>query len=287
MLRRTQEVPPLRNPSVIVGLGGWTNAGEVATGVLGFLRDNLRARKFADIDGEDFYQFSNSRPKVAIEGGKIRSLSYPGTDFHYWSNPDGPYDLVLVSGTEPDLRWHTYLKDLLDLSQELGAVRICTVGSYYDSVPHTAMTLCSGTSMDADLTKELTHLGVQPSSYFGPTSILTSIVWEAHQRKIPAASVWGRAPHYIQVQNPRLWHEVLWRVLAICKVRLDLAPLRKRGDELMQRVTESLRDNPQLRDYIAQLEAGQPPDAEPLRQDDILRSVEEFLRQEGSDPPRS
>ena len=282
-LRRTQEVPPLRNPTFIIGLGGWSNAGEVATGVLGFLRDNLRARKFAEVEGEDFYQFTNSRPTVAIESGKIRSLSYPATDLSFWVNPDGPQDLVLVSGTEPDLRWKVYIDDLLQLAKELGAIRLCTIGGYYDSVPHTADGLCAGTSMDAALLEELRRLEIQPSTYFGPTSILTAIVWEAHQRQISAASVWGRAPHYLQVPNPKVWHEVLWRVLALCRIRLDLAGLRRRGDELVRQVNESMRDNPQLREYVAQLEASQPrreADTEPLRQDDVLRSVEDFFRRE-------
>jgi proteasome assembly chaperone (PAC2) family protein len=285
ILHRTQDLPELRNPSVVVGLSGWSNAAEVATGALHYLRDNLRARKFADIDGEEFYQFTTSRPTVAIDSGKIRTLTYPTTDFYAWTNPDGPQDLLLVIGTEPDLRWKAYMSTLIDLAQEVGASRICTVGGYFDSVPHTALSVCAGTSMDQAISDEMKQLEVQPSTYFGPTSILTSIVWEAHQRGIPAVSLWGRAPHYIQIPNPRVMHEVLWRVLALCKVRRDLGSLRKRGDELVQRITDALPENPQLREYVAQLEAGQetPTDAEPLRQEDVLKSVEDFFR----DPPTS
>ncbi len=281
-LRRLDvEVPPLRSPSLIIGLAGWTNAGEVATGSVSYLRDMLRARKFAEIDGDDFYEYTTSRPTVAIESGKVRSLTYPTTELYYWSNPDAPQDLLLAVGVEPDLHWKAYIAAILDLAAELGVARLCTLGGYYDQVPHTGTGLTTGACMDAALSEEMKRLEIEPSTYFGPTGMVTSLIWEANKRSIPAASVWGKAPHYIQIPNPRLQHEVLWRVLALCGLRIDLAPLRKRGDQLVQKINEALKDNPQLKQHIAELESQNRMaqlSPEPLQQEDILKSVEDFLR---------
>ena len=274
------EMPTLRNPAFIIGLGGWTNAADVSTGCVSYLRDTLRAKKFADLEPDGFFQFSNTRPTVAIEGGKIRSLAYPSTEFYYWTNPDHDRDLVLLLGTEPDLQWRTYITIVLDLAQQLGTARLCAIGGFYDSVPHTRDVPCSGASPNAGLLAELPNLDITLTSYFGPTGIITSIMMEAQKRQLPAASVWGRAPHYIQIPNPKVWHEVLWRVMALCQLRVDTSSLMRRGHDLTQKVNETLRDNPQLREYVKQLEEAQPGElpSEPLQQDDILRSVEELLR---------
>ncbi|MEK7214942.1 MAG: PAC2 family protein [Chloroflexota bacterium] len=293
-LLRISELPELRDPHLVIGLAGWTNAADVSTGSVTYLKDQLKARKFGDMDHEPFTKYTSSRPTAAIENGRVRRLAYPKNDFYYWSNPDKPHDLVLFIGTEPDLMWPTFTKTLLDLAVQLGVSRICAVGGYYDSVAHTGDVLCSGTATDEAIRQQLQQMGVGLSTYFGPTGMLTALLWEAQQRNIPAVSIWGRAPHYIQVANPNVWHQVLWRVGHLCNVPVDTLPLMRRGQELNQRVSASLKDNPQLREHVAQLEANAPaagpqmPQAPgttgPLEKDDVLRSVEEFLRG-NQDPP--
>ena len=293
LLRRTADVPDLRSPSLVIGLGGWTDAAEVSTGSVKYLRDKLRAHKFAELEGEEFFKYTSTRPKVAIEKGKVRSFTYPATEFFYWVNPDAPRDLVLLLGSEPDLKWPTYTRTVLDLAAELGVSRLCAVGGLYDSVSHTGDVQCSGTSPNQELLAELERMNVTPTSYFGPTGIITALMMAAQERGLPAASIWGRAPHYIQTANPKVWHQVLWRLTALCKVSVDIQPLMKRGFELTQQVNEALKENPQLREYVGQLEQAAPGDlpsgdrpasGEPLQSDDILRSVEEFFRQD-DDPP--
>lgn len=291
-VRLTAELPELRDPHLIVGLAGWTNASDVSTGSVNYLKDQLKARKFAEIDPEPFTNYTASRPVVAIENGRVRSMAYAKNEFFAWSNPDRPHDLVLFIGTEPDLAWPNYCRAILDFAQRLGVTRLCAVGSYYDSVPHTADVACAGTATTDELRRELEQMQVSLSTYFGPTGMLTALLLEAQQRQIPAVSIWGRAPHYVQVANPNVWHQVLWRIAHLSRVSVDTMPLMRRGQELNKRITDSLKDNPQLREHVQQLEAGFPPtgtqpsgpSSAPLEKDDILRSVEELLRGD-PDPP--
>lgn len=277
------EWPSLRNPVLMVGLGGWTNAGETATGGVSYLREKLRARKFGWLAPDEFYQYTVSRPKVAVDEGRIRALSFPSSEFYYWSNPDEPRDLVLLVGGEPDLRWQRYIELVLGVAQQVGATLLCAVGSYYDSVPHTRDVLCRGSATDAGLVRRMQELGVEPSGYVGPTGILTALIKGAEEKGLSAFSLLGRSPHYVQIQNPAVWHAVLWRTLATCHLRIDITALLKRGEEVRERIDATLKDNAELREHVASLEAAydasQP--ADPLQQEDILRSVEEFLREQG------
>jgi proteasome assembly chaperone (PAC2) family protein len=287
LLHRT-ETPTLHQPLLIMGWDGWTNAGEVATGVLGYLKEKLPAKKFAELDSDTFYQFTHNRPMVAFREGKLRSFTYPRSELFYWRDPKERQDAVLLIGAEPDLRWPTYVNLVLDLAQELGVARIYTVGGFYDSVPHTRDTPCTGGSDDPAMADELKHLRVDASSYVGPTGIVSAFVHEAKQRNMPAASLWARAPHYVQLPNPKAWHGVLWRLLGSTRLPVDAVPLLKRAQAFEQQLTSQLEGNRQLSDHVRELE--QHTDAttphEPLRQDDILRSVEDFFRQPPDEPPR-
>ena len=175
---RRSETPTLRSPVLIMGWDGWTNAGEVATGVVGYIKDRLGAKKFAELDAETFYQFTHNRPMVALRDGKVRSFTYPKSELFYWQDPKERQDVVLLIGTEPDLRWPTYVGAVLDLAQELGVARTYCVGGYYDSVPHTRDTPCQGGSDDPALAAELRQLRIDPSGYVGPTGIVTAFLWE-------------------------------------------------------------------------------------------------------------
>lgn len=280
--------PELTNPILIMGWDGWTNAGEVATGVVGYLKDKLQAKKFAELDSDTFYQFTHNRPMVAMREGKLRSFTYPRTELFYWKDPQERRDAVLLIGAEPDLRWPTYIGLVLDLAQEAGVTRIYAVGGFYDSVPHTRDTPCTGGSDDQALFDELRQLRVDPSSYVGPTGIITAFLHEAKERKIPAASIWARVPHYVQMPNPKAWHGALWRLLGSTRLPVDAVPLLKRGESFEKQVNSQMESNPQLRDHVRELEQHTDATApqEPLRQDDILRSVEDFFRQNPEPPAR-
>ncbi|OWY62268.1 hypothetical protein B7486_59360, partial [cyanobacterium TDX16] len=59
--------PTLRDPIVIAAFEGWNDAGDAATGAAEFLRDRWSAQPFAEIDPEDFYDFTSTRPRVRLD----------------------------------------------------------------------------------------------------------------------------------------------------------------------------------------------------------------------------
>ena len=53
-----------RRPMLIMAFSGWNDAAESATTAVRFLSTALQARKFAEIDPEEFYHFGLLRPQV-------------------------------------------------------------------------------------------------------------------------------------------------------------------------------------------------------------------------------
>lgn len=297
--------PELRSPTVVAAFAGWPDAGEVGTGSLRYLLRKLRAQRFAAIDAEAFYDFTDVRPQTSLVRPWEREIKWPANEFHYWQRPGGP-DLVLFLGREPSLRWKTYIAALFELFDRLGVAQVVTLGGTFDSVPHTGRPRVSGAAADAALRAALQALDVHPSTYEGPTSIHSALLDACRQRGLPAGSLWGHAPHYLQAApNVKVCYGVLQKLTALLDLPVDLEEIRGASRALELRVERLLADNEQLRTYVRQLEASEgiapsdegaaepeepagPPPPVPTPEA-VLQELEEFLRQQrqGSDDPPS
>src|SRR5437763_5551700 len=114
------EEPTLRRRVLILAFAGWNDASEVATTAVKFLIDRWEAKKFAEIDPEEFYNFARVRPHVRIDELSNRVIIWPANNFHYFSDPLLDRDFVLLLGIEPNLRWKTFTDEILDVCRKMG-----------------------------------------------------------------------------------------------------------------------------------------------------------------------
>ena len=123
---------------LIFAFAGWPDAGQSATNALKTLSENLDAKKFAEIQSEDFFNFSRERPMVYTEDDK-RLLKWPSNDFSFVPKIKNNHDLIILNGIEPHLKWNTF-GDLiiefgvqtLDFALTLRNIFTCTAYSGID-----------------------------------------------------------------------------------------------------------------------------------------------------------
>ena len=283
--------PELRDPTLIAAFAGWPDAGEVASGSMRYLLRKLRAKKFASIEPEIFYNFTDVRPQTTLVRPGQREIRWPSNEFHYWRGNDG-MDLVLFLGREPNLRWKTYVSTFLALADQCGVQRLITLGGTFDSVPHTGEPRVSGAAMGRALQSALETLSVRSSSYQGPTSIHSAVLDACQRKGLAAGSLWGHAPHYLQAApNVKVCYGMLQKLAALLDLPLDLEEMRGASHALELRVERLLADNTELREYVRQLEASEATRAEgrpaaptePVEipsAEVVVQELEEFLRQE-------
>lgn len=276
------ETPELYRPCLVAGFAGWSNAAEVSTGVVTYLKTKLEASKFGRVSPEGFYDFSTLRPLVTIEAGVMKAVEFVDSEFFYWKS-GAAHDLVLLIGAEPHLRWYRYGQLILDLAQRLGVVRVYALGGIYDATPHTAEPRVSGFVKEAWLVRELVAHSIEPATYIGPVSFHGPLLDMCRERGIEALSLWGRAPHYVPVHNPKVIAAVVSRLAPMLEINVDISDLMQAARGLEQQVEKAISQNPKLQEYIRALEEGyqrigeQPtPPAEGT--DEIIRAVEDFLR---------
>ena len=203
------DATPLRAPHALVAFGGWVDAGSGGTGAVRHLITNLKSRKLAEMDSEEFYSFTDTRPLVSIVGAGERAVHWPRGEFH-GATLEHDSDLVLFVAPEPNLKWPTFASVMLDGMQHFGVQSMVCIGSIFGAVPHRGDVRMTGWANDDQLREALAQHNVMFTNYEGPTGFVTVLLAEAEARGMPAVAVYGFAPNYIQgVPNPRVSHALL------------------------------------------------------------------------------
>lgn len=291
------EEPVLRRPVLILAMAGWNDASSVATSSVQFLIERWQAKKFAEIDPEEFFNFTRIRPQVRLEENGSRIIVWPETAFHLHQDPLLERDFVLLLGIEPNFKWRTFCEAILQVCKEVNVTSVISLGGLAAQVPHTRAAVVTGSTADPGLASQFPELQVRRSRYEGPTGIVGVLSDVLNRAGIPTGSLWGNVPHYISASpNPKVAHGILTRLNSMYGLGLGLDDLARSGRRFERQVNEALSQNPEVAQYVKQLEAAQDDDAEPAneaqeeaeeegsgsdelpRGEDIVRHLEEFLR---------
>jgi proteasome assembly chaperone (PAC2) family protein len=237
---------------MVAAFRGWNDGGQGATLGGGYLARQWGAEAFAEIDPENFYDFQAVRPNVSLEDGLTRKLEWPENTFLHAPIPDLDRDAVILLGVEPNLRWKTYSRLVLELTQELGIELVVTLGSLLADVPHTRPAPVSAAASDPSLVEEL---GVEPSRYEGPTGILGVLLDACRQEGIPSVSLWAAVPHYVSLApSPRAALALCRRLGELVGTDIDVAELEQAAEEYGEQVTEAVASDSETAAYVEELE---------------------------------
>jgi len=277
------QAPQLRSPVLIAAFAGWSDAGGAATGVVKYLTGQLGATKFAELDPEPYYDFSQVRPHTRLDEHGERFVEWPANEFFYWQGTEPARDLLLLSGIEPHLRWRAYSTAILDLAQQQGVSQVVILGALLDAVPHTREPRVSGAANRPHLRELLEGLGAPISRYQGPTGIAGVLLDACSRRGLPYLSLWGHCPHYLHTMiNPRVTLALVEKLRQVLPLPVDLGELRASTALFEAELEKVIAQEPRLTQYIEQLEqlysegaagSGGIPSPEAL-----MRDLEEFLR---------
>ena len=284
------ERPTLRNPIMIVAFEGWNDAAEGATEALEYLQESWDATRFAEIDPEEFYDFTEVRPMVRLVNRNRRQIDWPANEFSYYRDPERDRDYILLLGIEPSLRWKRFTRAILDVARAFGVSSLITLGALLSDVPHGRQARVNVTATDERFIARLGRQAARPSRYEGPTGI-TGVLQDAFlQAGIRGASLWGHAPHYLSASpNPMVSLGILRRLGDLLELDLDLVELEREADTFVAQVNEAVAQDPEATSYIHMLEAQSEDEQEDEPEEDsprrprttgkgLIQDVEEFLR---------
>ncbi len=242
--------PRLDHATLVIAFEGWNDASEAASHALRFLRDSYRCVPLADIDCEEFYDFTVRRPETRILPGARRGIEWPGVRFHLGSI-DARRELVTGLGAEPHLRWRAFCDLVDELVQRLALREVVLVGAYLADVVYSRPVVVTGYSDEAAL---LESIGVAASGYEGPVGILGVLQERLQRRGTRVVSLWAALPHYISAApNPRGALALVEALAGYLELSIDLAPLRREAAEFEEKISALVAADPELADYVREL----------------------------------
>src|SRR5271166_3048205 len=273
----------LRAPAMVCAFKGWNDAGDAASSAVAFLAGALDARPFARLDPEEFYDFQANRPCIRFGEHELREIVWPTVEISEAPAPRAPRDLVLVQGVEPSMRWSTLSANLVDLAEALGVQVVVTLGALLGDVPHTRPVAMTGHASDGSL---LARLGIQASSYEGPTGIVGVLHAACARAGLPSASLWAAVPHYVAAaSNPQAALALLRRVEGLIPDSVDVSELEAAAAAHERQVGLAVKSDPDIQAFVERLEQateGEDEDPSEVPSGDILaREFQRFLRQRG------
>ena len=274
-----ERTPELRAPVAVLAFTGWNDAASAASNAARFAARRLGARRFAAMEAEPFYAFTETRPSVRLDASGQRRLSWPGAEFfHARGEGDGP-DYVIGVGAEPDLRWRTFAGECLDLFAALDVSMTVTLGALIGEASHRRPIAVTGAAADPELAA---RLDLRRSRYEGPTGIVGVLHHALGRAGRPSASLWATVPHYITGdQCPPATLAVLRRLERLLGAPLGLEELETASERFRERLEAAIADDERMSAWLRRLdETLAEGDAEELPEpDELVGDIEQFLRE--------
>lgn len=261
---------------MVAAFEGWNDAGDAASGAVRYLIDRHDGELVAEIDPEDFFDFTSTRPQVGIDDEGRRQISWPATEVHAASLPGEAGDVVLVIGTEPQLRWRTFCDQVTGVARELGCRLVVLLGALVAEVPHSRPVPVVGAVTDPEL--EAT-LGLSPSGYEGPTGITGVLSSACRDAGLPSASLWAAVPTYVPTApSPKAALALLERTADLLGLWLPTTDLEIAAAAYERQVTELVQEDEETSEYVANLEKRHDDEDGETEARSLVKEVERYLR---------
>ncbi|HEU5106556.1 MAG TPA: PAC2 family protein [Solirubrobacterales bacterium] len=279
------DLPHLRAPIMVCAFRGWNDAAAAASTALGSVATSLDAELIASVDPEEFFDFQSTRPTISMDEGQTRRIDWPENNLYAARVPSADRDLVLLDGTEPNLRWRTFSETIATVAATLGVEMVITLGALIAEVSHTLPVPITGLASSAELVEELE---LERSNYEGPTGIVGVVHDLCRQNGIDSASLWAAVPHYVAaVPNPKAALALLRRLEGLTGIAVEASELEEETTDYEEQIGRAVAANPEIEDLVARIEAEQVDMIEEGEElpsaDSIAQEFQRFLRQRGDD----
>jgi proteasome assembly chaperone (PAC2) family protein len=279
------DLPHLRAPIMVCAFRGWNDAAAAASTALGSVATALDAELVASVDPEEFFDFQSTRPTISMDEGQTRRIDWPENNLYAAQIPSADRDLVLLDGTEPNLRWRTFSETIATVADTLGVEMVITLGALIAEVSHTLPVPITGLASSAELVEELE---LERSNYEGPTGIVGVVHDLCRQSGIDSASLWAAVPHYVAaVPNPKAALALLRRLEGLTGIAVEASELEEETADYEEQIGRAVAANPEIEELVSRIEAEQADlfdeEGELPSADTLAREFQRFLRQRGKD----
>jgi hypothetical protein len=264
----------LHDPMVVIAFSGWSDAAQAASDAADHLVSHYSGEVVATVDPDDYYDFQTSRPLVSLDEDGDRVISWPTTEVLLCHLP--MRDVVVIRGPEPNFRWPSFAAALSTIVAVVDPELVVVLGALLSENPHSRPVPVSLSSSDVTLRE---RFGAERSTYEGPTGMQGVMAQACQLAGIPTVSVWAACPHYVaSPPNPKATLALLSHLEDLLGGPIDQGDLAARAEMWERSVDDLASDDPDVAEYIANLESASDAHEPEVSGDAIAAEFQRYLR---------
>jgi hypothetical protein len=276
LFRRVGEVT-LDGPILVAAFDGWVDAGSAGTLAARQLLGDA-SKVVASFDADQLFDYRARRPTLDIIDGTLQSLEWPELELR--ATRFGERDLLVLTGLEPDFRWHELSADVTRLVGDLGVSTWVSLGSIPAAVAHTRPVPVLGTASVRGLLPDGVSQGPEGRLRV-PSAVLSVLELGVAQRGIPCVGFYAQVPHYLSAAYPQAAIELLSHVGRYLGFEPPLGELPMQALETRALLDAATAADERTKAHVERLEEMADQARLPVG-DDLIADIERFLRDRGS-----
>ena len=207
-------------------IAAWPGMGNVALRAASFLREQLQAEEFAEIEAADFFPVSG----VTIRENLVDEPRLPKSKFYALRTRRFARDIMLFIGdAQPSSgKEYAFANLVMDVAVQFGVERLYTFAAMPSNIGHKQYPRVWGVATHAELIEILRKFGVHIMSYGHISGLNGSLLGVAKMRGIEGICLLGELPYYAtQIENPKASKAVLEVLGNMLDIHLDMTELEK------------------------------------------------------------
>lgn len=265
----------------IMAFAGWNDAGEAASGVVNHFIESFNAQLVDTVSPDDYYDYQIARPKIRLEDDE-RIIEWSTTKFYLAPATNDLPTFVLVQGIEPNLKWQAFCLEVMEKLHALNVSSVISLGALLADAPHTRPISVTAVSNDKALAD---YLGLEKSSYEGPTGIIGVLHNYLSLSNIPTVSLWAALPHYVSSPpSPKGSLAIISRIEDLTNIDFPRGDLPEEATAWQTGVDEMAQEDEEIADYITRLEENvDATDLPEASGEAIAKEFERYLKRRTSD----
>ena len=271
-----QSDDPLAAPVLIQALSGWVDVG--SAGTLAAARLAGDGELVATFDTDALFDYRSNRPVLDIYDASMKELAWPELTVRRVTF--GGRDLLVLTGTEPDLRWKEFASAVREVSLRLGVTQLISLGAVPAAIPHTVPTPVLATASDRSLLA--VDIPVLAGAMRVPSAAVSVNDLYLSEAGIQTVGFWAQVPHYVAA----LYHAgavaLLRRTAEHLRIDIPIEDFEEEARNQRAQLDQIVEARPEAKAYVERLEQMADEQQVPSGEE-IAAELERFLR-ETTDP---
>jgi proteasome assembly chaperone (PAC2) family protein len=221
---RLHHEPELKDPYLVAA---WSGMGNVAFGVVKYLRDKLEAEVFGEINLAESFRFSGVSVK---DDGTVESPMLtisPSNRFYCWKNRRSGHDIILFIGeAQPSGMEYELAHKVIEVGEKFKVKRIYTAAAFALPIQISQESKVHCVATNVELIGDLKRFDLKLMTGGSISGLNGFLLGIAKEKGIEGVCLLGEMPNYLtHIEYPKASYAVLSILTKILDVNIDLGEL--------------------------------------------------------------